>query len=377
MAGEIAEAITQVIEGLRVGGDLRALFEQHGVRTPQCPAPPSDEVAVVYTDLEPDDIFAILCIRKVRPVSAVVFTVDREKKDTGSILEKKLVMAATAFGLDFMASMVIVESPSDQEKASDLIRSVAEAASTVFWYVLAPGRGNLTVLLRSPCQSNRVFLYSGSFNTREPNMHASDVNAIAALANPLTDLASFVFTAGHPRLRSLAALWPEVGEDCLQVNPWFAQAWRIFALEFNACLIHHQHPKLFKEPLAEDEKRLLKSIGELSTQEYCRELIRGPLASKLAGYKVSTVRALAEGLYDGPLCDALVPLAETYDVELKCGFWVLDPKTGHTRVDDVTGLCPVMSPMLRGGAAASVDDLKEELRMRVLHGLALIDAVLA
>ena len=205
-------------------------------------------------------------------------------------------------------------------------------------------------------------------------MHEADVQAIASLADPLTDVASFTFTAGHPRLQSLAGLWPEVGKECQRVNPWFTEAWRIFALEFNAHLVRPDHPKLFKEGLTEDERRSLKTIANLSMQDYCRELLCGTLANKLTGYKVSTIRALAEGCYDGPLCDVLVPLSQTCDVELKRGFWKLDPITGHTCVDNIAGLCPVESPKLQGGAFADVEGLKEVLRTQVLNGLTLPQA---
>ena len=207
-------------------------------------------------------------------------------------------------------------------------------------------------------------------------MKRTDVEAIADLAknHPLVDVASFIFTAKHRSLRSLAALWPDVGEDCKKVNHWFAQAWHEFALEFNAALIGPSNQNLFKVLLMGDDITLFASIRELETQEYCRKLMNKPWVSKLNDYKVSTVIALANGTFDGPLCDALVPLVGLCDVEELHGFWVLDSRTGHTRIDEATGLCQAVSPKLRDGADADVAALKRGLRARVLGGLTLTEA---
>ena len=99
--------------------------------------------------------------------------------------------------------------------------------------------------------------------------------------------------------------------------------------------------------------------------------MNGPLVSKLNDYKVSTVSALANGTFDGPLCDALLALVSLCDVEKVHGFWVLDPATGYTCIDKAEGLCKAVSPRLRGGADADVAALKKQLCKRVLDGLAL------
>ena len=75
MDGRVANVIGAVISGFEVGKDLRSLLNENGVPTPQrCEKPSTGEATeatIVYTDLEPDDIFAISCLREERSISVV------------------------------------------------------------------------------------------------------------------------------------------------------------------------------------------------------------------------------------------------------------------------------------------------------------------
>ena len=98
--------------------------------------------------------------------------------------------------------------------------------------------------------------------------------------------------------------------------------------------------------------------------------LKEPLFNKLKNFKKSTVVALANGTLDGPLCDTLLPLVSLCNVEKKIGRWNWDSQNGHTCLHPTAGRCMAEMPELSDGAA-NVDAMKEQLRTRVLHSLAL------
>lgn len=127
----------------------------------------------LYTDLEPDDTFAILCHLEADQAVLVdepvtVFTTDiegKDAKDTSPIFEKKLLLALFALGKDFVEGLIIVRHSSDDVKlgkeyeslgtpderlqtaAKKFIRQAVDyPESTVEFLVMAPGHGNLEKL---------------------------------------------------------------------------------------------------------------------------------------------------------------------------------------------------------------------------------------
>ena len=405
---DVAESIRAVISGVEEGKDLRSLLNENEVRTPQGferqGRRESTEAIIVYTDLEPDDIFGITCLREERLISAVIVTVDLKTKDKGGILAKKMVMAATALGIDFVEEMFIVKTAGEREegssgsalaKACNRIRAVAGTAEEVHWYIMAPGRGNLEQLLCTrDHKMNRVFIYSGAFNMREPNMTERDIAAITKLATarPLVDVARWRFFKRHPSLQgagSLAALWPSVEIDCRKVNPGFAQAWREFSLEFNAYLVGPSNTGIFEEDLDDREQIIYNAIKELDIKQYCKALmhvktitvsftivdavsitIAKPLFNKLKEFKQSTVRAVAEDKLDGPLCDTILPFVSLCKVDREIGHWHWNSEKGHTSLDQTTGRCKVEMPVLLE-RNDNIEAMKEHLSKTILNGLAL------
>jgi len=366
---QIARKITRVIEGVQKNRhDLVSLLLSEEVPLPTKfeeihELRPGAHPLVIISDFEPDDILAILMMRQRRPgpLPVVIQIADLSWKDKGGILAKKMVLAATALGRTFAERLVVLDGtdqdPSQMAKARELLQEQLEASNGVApeWMFLAPGRGHLTELMKD-AQPAPCHIYSGSYNTRLPQMTKMDVEAIRRVAAPIYDSAQFVFTKDHAGLKSLNKLWPELGDDVLRWNSSCSEAWRQFSDEFDAMLINPGHPGLFfkpdkdADPLTTDERshfnnRVAPLFGDPSapgaeTRRYAEALAEAPYFSKVVGFKQPTVQALATGTLDGPLCDVLVPLSDwlrneggrDQSVEVKTGLWSLNPDRGFTKI---------------------------------------------
>eukprot|EP00930_Biecheleria_cincta_P020241 TRINITY_DN15265_c0_g1_i1.p1 TRINITY_DN15265_c0_g1~~TRINITY_DN15265_c0_g1_i1.p1 ORF type:complete len:398 (+),score=70.55 TRINITY_DN15265_c0_g1_i1:66-1259(+) len=369
------QALEQLLPNL---GSIPRWFETHQ------PCERVDCPAVIYTDLEPDDIFAIACIRFDRDFPICIFSVDRSSpwgKDEGGIYAKKLVMATAALGREFLHNLFILDGTEADVRVVADIHAKVKVEETKYsgrpseWYIMAPGRGRLRSLLDQVPKTS-VRIYSGSFNTRAPNMTPEDLVAIAAIAEPIRDSAAFVFSGGAPEFRSLLSVWPSMEADIQQINSVFIEAWHIFCADFDGRLVGATHPKLFAGPLTEDEKAHFDSlVGPLypgKIQEYCEALRTSPYFSKVTGFKQSTVYSLASGCLDGPLCDVLISLGEVMHgqghTEETTGRWSCDNQSGHTKISK-EGPCNGSSLKLLDPAAAR-PAFEAELRNRVLQALA-------
>ena len=169
-----------------------------------------NRVLVIYTDLEADDIFSIVCHTDYRRAELacppiVVFTTEIEEpgkdgkpgkpgKDSGTIFAKKLVMTTAALGPDFVESLHIVSggghvpppapynTSSREEVLGQAVERIRHACALenekveCEWLVLAPGRGNLEFIMNSLqsngdewdkiAKSSSVQIYSGGFNMK-------------------------------------------------------------------------------------------------------------------------------------------------------------------------------------------------------------------
>ena len=363
---------------------------------------------VIYTDLEPDDIFAIALQRGLegRPEDAVcIFTADPARKDSRGVMQLKLEMARAALGSGFVDNLITVEGSGDDgtlpareavlEMAAEHIASGAERALAsggcgdegiaameveVRLMCIAPGRGNLDALCRalratglwsSPQIRVSVCMYSGAFNTRLPNTLRCDVTAISALVSekgfgrPLTDISRYAFARGTKggALDGICCLCPglESGlEGCPGRsgggNPAFAAAWRAFELHFYPPLISPSNGKLFTRaaPLTPDEQRRFDMIASESFEhdpcEYARRLLAAAdLMAKVEPFKLTTIRSLAQDSRDGPLCDVLLPLVAW--ARIANPGW-LEWKTGAWVLDSHTGIT---------GTASSKQEQGEEV----------------
>lgn len=358
-------------------GSLPTWFETHQPRERiACPA-------VIYTDLEPDDVFAIACIRFSTDFPVCIFSVDRSPygKDEGGIFAKKLVMATAALGHGFLQNLFILDGTDADLRVVADIHAKVKVEETRYssrpseWYIMAPGRGRLQSLL-DQVPKNTVRIYSGAFNTRTPNTTPEDLAAIAAIAEPIRDSAAFIFSGVAPEFRSLLSVWPSIEEDIQQINQVFAEAWHIFCADFDGKLVGATHPKLFAEPLTEDQKEhfdcLVAPLYPGKVSEYCEALRTSPYFNKVTDFKKSTVCALASGRLDGPVCDVLIPLGEVLHVQghtaETSGRWSCDNRSGHTKISK-EGPCTGSSLKLLDPAAAR-PVFEAELRTRILQALA-------
>ena len=404
----LSDKIEKVIEGVHANrDDIVKLLDEYNIHTPeQCSETENDKHQrglVIITDLEPDDVLAILMMRQRRRghVPVVIHIADLDWKDKGGILAKKIVMAATALGRGYAQRLVVLNADRHEDemrKARTQLKQLKQSSGLdPEWVFIAPGRGKLEGLMKdfgkAPCH-----VYSGSFNTRLPQMSQADIEAIVKVAEPMHDSAHFIFTKNYAGLASLRSLWPTLGEDITVWNPAFGEAWHQFAQEFDAMLINPGHPSLFlrpsdlpkdADPLTPEERAHFKEkvaplFGDPSkpganTAEYAKALVNAEYFNKLTGFKKPTAVALAQDLRDGPLCDMLVPISDwlrnegkqiLQDVEVKSGKWLLDPEKGFTKIlpADATeagaeaGLCEGTMVALRDPATDMVEIKKELLK---------------
>lgn len=225
-----------------------------------------DKVVFIYTDLEPDDIFAIACYLQstsTRPCAppVVVFTADLgvKGKDKGSVLEKKLMLATFALGYDFMKRLRIVSHAEENllrkphvEDAEDAARdrdlklggavqdfvALAKCRSnaSLEFFVMAPGRGNLGIIQKKLDEEKlwsvagglreqaSVHIYSGSFNIK--GMEKEDFDMIVETTKygrePIMDVSHFPYVGGErmlEKISNLAPFCPKLGNILYSQNP--------------------------------------------------------------------------------------------------------------------------------------------------------------
>lgn len=388
-----ANRIRNVITGVQANrDDIVKLLDANNIATPEKyadtpPLPKGGRPLVVVTDQEPDDILSIMMMRQRRPgpLPIVIHVADLQWKDRGGILAKKIVLSACALGRTYAARLIVFDgTEKDQqamEKAQTQFKEMMQASEGVDpeWMFIAPGRGRLTQLMsgfgQAPCH-----VYSGSFNTRLPQMSKEDIEAIRRVAKPINDSAAFIFTKNFSGLQSLNNLWPELGEDIKRWNASYAEAWRQFAQEFDAMLINPGHPGLFfkprdkpdEDPLTPEERQHFTDVvtplfGDptapgAETWKYAKALVDASYFNKMTGFKKPTALALASGKRDGPLCDMLCPISDwlrnegskLQEVEVKVGLWSLNHEKGFTKIlpPDAPMADPPTPAPAAGGAAA-------------------------
>lgn len=377
-----------IVQKMQMGRSVLEVLQERECVRRLSPCESSKYKSVIYTDFEPDDAMAVAQLlswkrelRELGPEPMVIMAVDFRKKDFGTVLEKKQLMAALMDGLpelrmlthegDSGPGVAAPPHPRSQEVADkrvSTLESIAEELARfegerIDLYVLAPGRGNLAAILAGlkakgawPLKAKwRVSMYTGSFNTR--GTHPQDVDALAELVqagdSPLVDLSKFCFFGKqhcHACTDSLATFaLPVFAQEISEQDPLLAALLTAFNTEFNATLINplDKDPKLFKQPLDEGEKGRFDAVRRLFTpadpKAYAKALRADEgLWKKLCDHKRSNVLAFATGSCDAPLCDQLVFLYEwlvRYRPETVTngpeGKWILAERTGFTCVDPV------------------------------------------
>ena len=234
----------------------------------------TERALFIYTDLEPDDVFAILCELqesqdKLVGPPVTVFTTELKDKDAKPVFQKKLVLATCALGSEFADGMKVVSADLDTPvpwpcqshlETSDIMREAVDAfaaqarefpAAELVFLVMAPGRGNLGILLKclrdakveaEVLRRSRVELYSGSFNLRF--MKPEDIDffeeATKFGGKPLTDVNHFLYTGGkdaEPKISNLAPFCPSLGLELTTRNPFLGLAWQQYAVAFDKKLL--------------------------------------------------------------------------------------------------------------------------------------------
>jgi len=289
----------------------------------------------------------------------VLFSTDLQKKDQGTIFASKLTMARLALG---PVELCVFKSRGEQHMRLDAaIRRVAQfPGDTIRFYIMAPGRGFLAEFLDGvkekcewpPRQTWNVSMYSGSFNVR--HMSNKDLQSLQELTiasgTPLVDVSRFAFFGGDqalPCTKSVEGFMPsDFGENVRQAAPLLAAVMELFDEEFNGRLIHPDHTSLFRpgQPWSRQEEERFAQIRLRFDQndcaairEYARALLEdAQLFSKVADYKCATVRALAHGSINSPLCDQLLFLHEWLTRE-RPEWLSLPKKEGRWSVDQDKG----------------------------------------
>lgn len=266
----------------------------------------------VFTDLEPDDIFAIACHLEEKQASlvappVVVFTADLEEKDADGIFEWKLLMTAFCLGYDILKRMIIIStkgkalptpyltsaglsSEEDCDAKLDqavrglkgLLDHVSEPKLQLL--IIAPGRSHLGALHAklqddpSWAQHRKrasLSLYTGSFNIR--GMAQKDLDFIVDTAKngsaPLTDVAHFPYTGGDKlvKISNLGPFCPSLPDDLAPKNPYLHAAWKKYVEVFDKKLLDpfKEDHKLWGKSMKGDKKLIgdLEAKAERSEEE--------------------------------------------------------------------------------------------------------------
>jgi hypothetical protein len=385
---EVLARTRRLVDDMRAGKTLADVLAEAGTNSRQ-PFPGNGRrLLVCYTDLEPDDVLSLAQQRQwmlergdLAGDPLIIFCVDLVSKDGGTILEKKLLMASLALGVDEVLSLSKEGDTGDGKfwdstvhpknaalvKARDATLDAICRKLTQFdgdqveFRIMAPGHGNIGALvarLRSlgawPLRPRwRVSMYTGSFNMR--GMQEADLSALRAImectgGEPLVDLSKFPFFGKDQCLPVTASIatfaTPNFARRLCETAPVLAAIFKLFNEEFNVGLVHPQNSKLFQTgaTLDEDEKQRFKEMERVffadGVEAYAKALYAdSSLWAKVASHKKSTAKAFACGSCDGPLCDQLLFLFEwlshtqpSWLAHSEPGTWCMDPKSGFTTI---------------------------------------------
>ena len=306
-------------------GSLDDIIERKEMPLPQALNYPENrdpegrnKLLFVYTDLEPDDIFAILChVKMLLPDLAkpplIVWTTQfldekderdekgRKKtgKDGSGIYVKKKLLATTALGMKLVNGMIEVadvaqeherleKSPAKKSIKDDGMQRAANElhnwATTMVKcdlevLIMAPGRGHLGILQKcldkleqgneawpNLLRGSTVRLYSGTFNMK--GMTEKDIGFIKKTTklsgNPLVDVAHFLYTGKSQgglgedgkQLSNLSFLCPQLGKRIEEVNPFLGASWKKYSELFNLKILDPSNPKFVGEMLQEKAEAL-------------------------------------------------------------------------------------------------------------------------
>ena len=306
---------------------------------------------VILTDFEPDDVLALMLWRGFfpnAPFPILLFPVNRKKKDIGTVLMKKLVMATAGLGVGMLRNLYLLDHESPKHAARNL-ESVAEKAkhraSEVFgavspqWVIQSPGFGNVSALMAAvgnPELKCPVEVYSGAYNFDPKNMTNKDLRAIQKKASTVHDSARVIFTEDAPWSRTIIGLWDGLEAYLNERNPVFVQAWIVFEQEFSGPLIGPGNWGLFNKKKGADSSKLkddappkqvqdtlwdltetqlavfrehVEPLFATSVQQYAKALLNPTygLESKLS-WKVAQVKNWAQNKRQGALADILLPM---------------------------------------------------------------------
>jgi len=348
-----------------------------------------DPLMVVVTDFEPDDSMAIaqlwqlrIEMEGMRRRPLVIFSVDFQDKDGGTVFEKKLLVAGLMLGaVDLFMLSPEVEEGTVQGSYHSQAGFVANArlgslktiqrqlsefdGDTVNLYICAPCRGNLHALVEGLREDGawplkpkwQVSIYSGQFNMQ--GMFTKDIAALEEIMGcaeaPLVDLSKYLFFGKddcHQWTASLSSFAKEqFAAEVHCCSPLLAAALKLLNDEHNSHLVKPKSVLNPKKQLSDEEKGRFKDIEKLYTtsgapgalKEYAKRLVDDEeLFAKVKDFKKSTVQAFAYGACDSPLCDQLLFLFEHLQIHrpdllsrpsMTPGLWVFNRKSGFTSVD--------------------------------------------
>jgi len=377
------EAVAQVVQGRSVAEILNTLRVPR--RSWPNPEPRSAKRLVVfYSDFEVEAVVAMAQLMHLKfelgqlaSQPLAIFHADFQRKDQGTIFEKKLLLAATALGFTDLPVLLGIDSFATGDKwpnqhpmettvarsrGETLERIVAELVAfdgdLVDLYLLAPCRGNLASIvvsiqrkMRWPLRAKwRVTMHSSEANLA--GMRVWDVDALrdimACSATPMVDVSRLRFfgrTASHKMMAGFGSFAPlcfasrVVDEDAM-----VAALWVILDEECNLLKVGPHNEHLFSgSKLTESETMRVREIDSIL-------VTRGPRAyaaalhdedaiwAKVAESNKSALIALECEVCDCPLSLQLVFLTEWscrnhrgWLETFKFGTWFIEG--AFTRVD--------------------------------------------
>jgi len=370
----------------------------------ECPLPVEDQpksqknLMVVYTDAEPDDLMAIAQLWEFKRLTEhmtslpiVIFSMNFEEKDGGSVAEKKQLLFTLLVGLEinFVLSR---EGDTGAEKGRDgavhprasvvaaerdrTIAGICEKLASfegevIDFFVIAPGSGNLGAIVdRLKSQGNwplkqkwRVMLYSGGYNMK--GMRQGDILALQDIMrhsdDPLVDLGKFPFFGGkdnHPWANSLTTfVEPDFAIKLNDRKPLLAALLKSFNDEFNKGLIAPS--KIFERnsltPAQQEhfDDKIAPKYEHGTIEAYCNALMDdAELWTKVKRFKKNTIKPCAFGGCDSPLCDQLLFLYvwlkanKPEELDLKEGMWNFTLGKEFVEIKE-EGMFRAMQPVLK------------------------------
>jgi len=344
---------------------------------------------VVVTDLDPGSVMAIASIWQLNSYllkgwPLIVVPAGFEGVFADQILANKLLVATLALGIasyhilcpenavSHTSSFQKICANAHEGTLGDICRRLADFdGEHIDFYVMGGGRGiihrivselkaqYLKVIGEWPAKPTwRVKMYSGSKNVRDTTN--GDFQALQEIMThsdtPLLDIAKFKFFGArdcHACTQNFAAFTVEHFASMLNLwAPCLTAALKLLNDNFNAGLIY-PGIKLFKckvslrEKLSEEDELRFKKIEMIydstkpdKVQRYAHKIyMDDSLYGHVAEFKKSTLRALALGGDDSPLCDQILFLyewSERFRKELIAdndpGMWDIDYVKGFTSI---------------------------------------------